>query len=234
MSYKITRRLTESEITSLLLYRDGLILVLNKPSGLPVHNAGGSNHNLEQYFSHLQFGLPNPPTLAHRLDLGTSGCLVLARNLYAAQRMQQLFVDGLVNKAYVANVYGVVKEDGGVIDVPLSKQSELKKHWWMKADKNGKITAKTEFKVLSRHKNHTELLLIPHTGRTHQLRVHCAYLGHPIIGDYIYGENSEQEKQKNLHLHAQMIEFKLYPKKPPILCKAPLPPHMTGLSSLKK
>lgn len=229
MTYKIGRRLTESEIQSMLLYRDGLILVLNKPSGLPVHNAGGSNHNLEQYFRHLQFGLPNPPTLAHRLDLGTSGCLVLARNLYAAQRMQQLFVDGLVHKAYIANVYGVVKDDEGIIDVPLSKQSALKKHWWMKADKNGPISAKTEFKVLSRHKNHTKLLLIPHTGRTHQLRVHCKYLGHPIVGDYIYGHNADEEKQKNLHLHAHNIAFKLYPKKPMLEFQAPMPSHMMEL-----
>lgn len=226
MSHRINRRLSESEIQSLLLYRDGLILILNKPAGLAVHNARVSSHNLEQYFHHLQFGLPNPPTLAHRLDLGTSGCLVLTRNLYAAQRMQQLFVNGLVNKTYVAHVHGVVKADQGIIDIPLSKKSDLKKHWWMKASKNGTISAKTEFKVLRRTKQHTELMLIPHTGRTHQLRVHCEYIGHPIIGDYIYGQNTQESKLQSLHLHAKNITFKLYPKKPEIFCEAPLPAHM--------
>jgi tRNA pseudouridine32 synthase/23S rRNA pseudouridine746 synthase len=226
MNYKISRRLNQSEIQSLILHRDGLILVLNKPTGLPVHNAGGSNHNLEQYFSHLQFGLPNPPILAHRLDLGTSGCLVLARNLYAAQRMQALFTQGEVQKTYIAHVFGEVAEDHGHINVPLSKLSELKKHWWMKADPKGKISAHTEYKVLRRGQGFTELLLIPHTGRTHQLRVHCAHLGHPIVGDYIYGPDAAKQKQTNLHLHSRSIEFKLYPRKAPLYFEAPLPEHM--------
>lgn len=228
MKNRITQRLSEQDIHRLVLYRDGLILVLNKPSGIAVHNAGGSNHNIEQYFHWLTFGLPKPPTLAHRLDLGTSGCLVLARNTHGARLMQQLFTDGRIKKAYIADVHGIVADDAGHITIPLSKLSPEKKHWWMKADPNGSITAHTEFTVMSRSETVTRLLLIPHTGRTHQLRVHCASIGHPIMGDYIYGEDGAKEADRMLHLHAQSIEIPLHPKKAPINIEAPLPPHMSS------
>lgn len=226
MKNRITHRLTESDIHNAVIYRDGLVLVLNKPSGIAVHNAGGSNHNLEQYFHCLTFGLPKPPTLAHRLDLGTSGCLALARNTHGARRMQQLFTDGCIKKTYIADVHGIVANDTGHITVPLSKMSPEKKHWWMKADPAGNISAHTEFHVLSRSNLSTRLMLIPHTGRTHQLRVHCASMGHPILGDYIYGDDRAKESECFLHLHARSIEIPLYPKKPSILLEAPLPPHM--------
>jgi RluA family pseudouridine synthase len=226
MKNRLSSRLSEQDVQASILYRDGLILIINKPSGIPVHNAGGSNHNLEQYFHILQFGLPKPPTLAHRLDLGTSGCLALARNAHGARVMQQLFTEGRIKKTYIADVRGLVKEDTGHITVPLSKISQEKKHWWMKADPLGSITAHTEFQVISRHEQNTRLRLIPHTGRTHQLRVHCASIGHPIIGDYIYGEDQHFESGFFLHLHAQIIEIPLYPKKLPIRVSAPLPSHM--------
>lgn len=230
MKNRITARLSEQDITNLVIYRDGLILVINKPSGIAVHNAGGSNHNIEQYFHWLTFGLPKNPMLAHRLDLGTSGCLVLARNTHGARLMQELFTNGNIKKTYVADVHGLVEQDAGHITVPLSKMSPEKKHWWMKADPEGTTTAHTEYKVISRGETTTRLLLIPHTGRTHQLRVHCAYIGHPIIGDYIYGQDRDREAEKMLHLHAASIEIPLYPKKAPILVEAPLPSHFEVLS----
>lgn len=229
MNNRLNRRLQEQELLNRILYRDGLLLVIDKPSGIAVHNAGGSNHNLEQYFHWLTFGLPKPPTLAHRLDLGTSGCLALTRNTHSARLMQQLFTEGKIQKTYIADVHGVVSEDAGHITVPLSKQSPEKKHWWMKADPAGSIPAHTEFRVLERTALVTRLLLIPHTGRTHQLRVHCASMGHPIIGDYIYGEERELEAQRFLHLHSQSITIPLYPKKPPISVEAALPEHMAAL-----
>src|SRR5271170_7443890 len=110
-------KLTDDEVQSRVLYRDGLILVFNKPSGIPVHKAGPKLHNLEQYFSYLQFGLKNPPNLAHRLDFGTSGCLVLARQAHGARIMQELFTKGRVKKSYLAVVHGQVAKDSGIIDI---------------------------------------------------------------------------------------------------------------------
>ena len=229
MAYKISERLDPHELQSRILYRDALIIVINKPSGIPVHPAGGSRHNLEQYFHELQFGLPKAPVLAHRLDLGTSGCLVLARHAEAARRLGELFTLGLVKKTYDAVVDGLVTQEEGRIDIPLAKLSESKKHWWMKADPTGPISALTEYRVVKRFENKTWLELIPHTGRTHQLRVHCAAIGHPIIGDYIYGTDTQKAKLENLYLHAKSIEFSLYPKKPPLKIEAPWPSHMAAL-----
>jgi len=229
MAYKLAERLNPTELHERILYRDALILVLNKPAGIPVHPAGGSRHNLEQYFHELQFGLPKAPVLAHRLDLGTSGCLVLARHSEAARRLGELFASGAVKKTYHAIVDGLVSQEEGRIDIPLAKLSPSKKHWWMKADPLGNISALTDYRVLKRLENKTWLELTPHTGRTHQLRVHCAALGHPIVGDYIYGTDPEKAKLENLYLHARTIEFSLYPKKPPLKIEAPWPDHIAAL-----
>lgn len=220
------QRLSDEEIVGSLIYRDAMILVLNKPSGVAVHKANGGKHNLEQYFHLLQFGLPNPPVLAHRLDLGTSGCLVLARHKEAARRLLKIFSEGLAKKTYLAVVLGEVKEEKGIIDVPLSKLSPEKKHWWMKGDPHGKLKALTHFELVAKKDGFSILKLMPETGRTHQLRVHCAYLGHPILGDYIYGPKTEENLGQKLHLHAHSIELPLYPKKAPLKIEAPLPEHM--------
>lgn len=230
MKNRLTERLSEQEILERVLYRDDQLLVINKPSGLPVHNAGGSVHNLEQYCHLLTFGFPNAPTLAHRLDLGTSGCLTLARTVESARRMQELFTNSRIKKVYIAQVRGIVENDEGDITTPLSKLSPLKKHWWMKADPLGTLTAHTEFRVLSRTQETTRLLLTPHTGRTHQLRVHCASIGHPIIGDYIYGFDREQESNHFLNLHALSIEIPFHDDKNTIVVTAPLPAHLAEIS----
>jgi len=217
--------LNEDTLLSRILYRDALLIVLNKPSGIAVHAAGPKRHNLEQYFDALRFGLPKKPHLAHRLDRDTSGCLVLARNAFAARRMQELFTAGLVKKAYLALVEGVVQQDKGLLDIPLERQSKESSNWRMKADINGSMPAKTDYEVLARHAHQTLLKLIPHTGRTHQLRVHCQALGHPIMGDVIYGTG---DGKIPLHLHAHTIEIPLYKNKAPITIEAPVPDYMAG------
>ncbi|MBX9805956.1 MAG: RNA pseudouridine synthase [Alphaproteobacteria bacterium] len=211
------------EIIKRILYRDALILVLDKPSGIAVHTANGGLHNLERYFPALQFGLPNPPTLGHRLDRGTSGCLILARHKEAARRLGVLFAENRIKKSYWAVVSGRFSEDEGRIDLPLSKQSSSRKHWWMKVDQENGVSAITDYRVLGRGDGLTWLELTPQTGRTHQLRVHCAALGHPILGDYIYGPDQEGIPKDGLHLHARSLEIPLYPKKAPIPVAA-MPP----------
>lgn len=224
MTYKIVDRIPDDEIVQRLLYRDGLILVVNKPSGLAVHKAGEGKHNLEQYFHLLQFGLKNPPLLAHRLDRGTSGCLVLARQKAGAQKMHELFSNGRIRKTYLALVHGVVKDDEGRIDLPLAKLSDERSCWRMKVDKTSSLEAISDFRVVERYENQTLLSLSPLTGRTHQLRVHCQALGHAIVGDDVYGD--PEERDMPLHLHAAKIEIPLYEKKPPIVVTAEPPLHM--------
>lgn len=233
--YKSQNTLAD-DIVDRILYRDALILVLDKPSGIAVHTANGGLYNLERYFPALQFGLPNPPTLAHRLDRGTSGCLVLARHREAARRLGVLFSQNSIKKSYWAIVEGNFPsgdypKNEGRIDLPLSKLSTSKKHWWMKVDQENGVPAITDYRVLGRGNGFTWLELTPQTGRTHQLRVHCAALGHPILGDYIYGSPKEGESeqslpQKYLHLHAHSLEIPLYPKKAPISVEATPPLHM--------
>jgi RluA family pseudouridine synthase len=218
--------ITPEEIVNRILYRDALILVLDKPSGIAVHTANGGLNNLERYFPALQFGLPNPPTLGHRLDRGTSGCLILARHRNAAQRLGVLFASNLIKKTYWAVVKGEVAQDQGRMDMPLSKQSQSRKHWWMKVDHDGGVSAITEYRVMGRGDGMTWLELTPITGRTHQLRVHCAALGHPILGDYIYDPTGATAPNEFLHLHARFLEIPLYPKKGPIPVVANPPAHM--------
>lgn len=218
--------MTPEDIVARILYRDALILVLDKPSGIAVHTANGGLNNLERHFHTLQFGLPNAPTLAHRLDRGTSGCLILARHKEAARRLGVLFKNNQIKKSYWAIVKGTFAEDQGRIDLPLSKLSSSKKHWWMKVDAENGVSAITDYRVLGRGEDLTWLELTPQTGRTHQLRVHCAALGHPIVGDYIYDSSGETEPNAFLHLHARHLEIPLYPKKAPILVEATPPEHM--------
>lgn len=218
--------MSPEEIVSRVLYRDALILVLDKPPGIAVHTANGGLHNLERLFPALQFGLPNPPTLGHRLDRGTSGCLILARHREAARRLGILFKENSIKKSYWAIVKGIVKQDEGRIDLPLCKQSQSRKHWWMKVDHEKGMNAITDYRVLGRGDDITWLELNPQTGRTHQLRVHCAGIGHPIIGDYIYDPSEETPKYQPLFLHARSLEIPLYPKKSPISVIAPRPAHM--------
>jgi tRNA pseudouridine32 synthase/23S rRNA pseudouridine746 synthase len=218
--------LTPEEMINRILYRDAMILVLDKPSGIAVHTANGGLNNLERHFPALQFGLPNPPTLGHRLDRGTSGCLILARHKEAARRLGVLFKENKIKKSYWAVVKGVFPQDEGRIDLPLSKLSTSKKHWWMKVDPEKGVSAITDYRVLGRGDGITWLELMPQTGRTHQLRVHCAALGHPILGDYIYDTDKEIPANEFLQLHARSLEIPIYPKKAAIPVEAPPPPHM--------
>ena len=220
--------MTPEEIVNRILYRDALILVLDKPSGIAVHAANGGSHNLERHFPALQFGLPTPPTLGHRLDRGTSGCLILARHREAARRLGVLFAESRIKKTYWAIVKGSPAKEEGRIELPLGKQSSSRKHWWRKVDREKGVPAVTDYRVLGRNETLTWVELTPQTGRTHQLRVHCAALGHPILGDHIYGPSGDLPPQTPLHLHARSLDIPLYPKKPPIFVEAVPPCHLHG------
>ena len=198
--------LNADTVEDLILHRDGLILVINKPPHIPVHAGPKGGENMEQYFSHLQFGLPHPPALAHRLDRDTAGCLVLGRHKKALRKMGKLFQSGNVEKTYWAVVEGNVESDSGTIDLPMAKRSKDKRSWWMKTDPDGQ-EAITAYRVLGRGNNMSWLELAPKTGRTHQLRVHTQAIAHPIIGDSIYGNGPKHSPVPTLHLLARSIKY---------------------------
>jgi tRNA pseudouridine32 synthase/23S rRNA pseudouridine746 synthase len=206
------------------------MLVIDKPAGLPVHPGPGGGQTLVHHLDALRFGLPRRPEAAHRLDRDTAGCLILGRHPKALARLGELFRSNAVDKAYWAVVEGGPAEEEGEIALSLGPQSP-ERPWWMKVDPTGQA-ALTRWRVLGRSpspgaegKNLTLLELRPITGRTHQLRVHCAAMGWPILGDTLYGA-APRQGGPGLHLLARSVSVPLYPKKPAILVEAPVPAHM--------
>jgi len=233
--------LTADEIQARVLHRDGLMLVIDKPAGLPVHRGPKGGANLESSFDALRFGLPRPPVLAHRLDRDTSGCLVLGRHRKATASLGLLFKHGRISKTYWAVVEGSPAEDEGTIDMPLGRLN-AERGWWQKPDPEGQ-SAVTNWKVMGRSlgviPNNTALVdpppppstqltwlaLEPVTGRTHQLRVHAAAKGWPIVGDNIYG-NGPRFGEPRLHLHSREIVIPISKNKEPVRVVAPAPAHL--------
>src|SRR3954471_22267350 len=140
--------LTEEEIQARVLHRDGLMLVIDKPAGLPVHRGPKGGANLEASFDGLRYGLPRPPVLAHRLDKDTSGCLVLGRHRKALAHLGLLFKHRKIDKTYWAVVEGGPAADEGVIDLALGRLDD-RIGWWMKPDPNG-LPSVTKWKVMGR------------------------------------------------------------------------------------
>ena len=237
-----------------VLYRDGLMLIIDKPTGMAVHRGPKGGESLEDYFGALRYGLPRAPALAHRLDRDTSGCLVLGRHRKALAELGRLFKTGRIGKTYWAIVEGGPGEDEGRIELPLGRL-DATRGWWMKADAAGQPAA-TTWKVLGRGALHrspsaggvprsggvgedqnalippgafgatlTWLALEPLTGRTHQLRVHCAAMGWPIVGDAIYG-SAPRSGGPGLQLHAREVVVPLYKRRDPIRVTAPVPAHL--------
>ncbi len=226
--------MTPDEIAARVLYRDALMLVIDKPAGMPVHAgpqaATMSGPVLERLFPHLAFGLPQPPALAHRLDRDTSGCLVLGRHRAALARLTELFKAGAVDKTYWAVVEGGPAEDAteGWIDLPLGRR-DATRGWWMKVDPQGQ-PSETRWRLLGRGTARNGaplawLALTPVTGRTHQLRVHCQAMGWPILGDPVYG-HGPRFGGPHLHLHARAITVPINRDQPPVTVEAEPPAHM--------
>jgi tRNA pseudouridine32 synthase/23S rRNA pseudouridine746 synthase len=218
--------MSPDDILARVLYRDGLLLVIDKPHGIAVHRGPKGGGSLEDSFEHLRFGLPRNPALAHRLDRETSGCLVLGRHHKALEKLGKLFKQGAVAKTYWAVVEGGPEADEGLIDKPLGRP-DPERGWWMNIDPQGQ-PSQTRWRVRGRgrlgEKPVTWLEMSPLTGRTHQLRVHAASEGWSILGDSVYG--AVPLGGPTLHLHARRVEIPMKKEGPPVAAEAPVPEHM--------
>lgn len=223
--------MTPDDLLARVLHRDGLMLVIDKPAGIPVHAGPKGGANLELFLDGLRFGLPERPALAHRLDKDTSGCLVLGRHRRATADLGALFASGAIQKTYWAVVAGGPPETEGIVDAALAKKGDDKRSWWMKVDPAGQ-PSRTRWRVLGTGAGVSFVELAPETGRTHQLRVHMAHLGCPIVSDAVYGGDRARGIDRNLHLHARRIVVPLRKNKPPVDVSAPVPGHMRALLAL--
>ncbi|WP_292528519.1 RluA family pseudouridine synthase [Methylocystis sp.] len=214
------------DLLSRLLHRDGLMLIIDKPAGVAVHRGPKGGPSLEDAFDQLRFGLPRPPALAHRLDKDTSGCLVLGRHRKALERLGSLFKAGRVGKTYWAVVEGAPAGEQGEIDLALGRL-DAARGWWMRPDPLG-LPARTSWRVLGRSADGGLAMIefAPHTGRTHQIRVHAQAMGWPILGDPIYG-SGRRENSGPLHLHARAVSVPMQDGKPPVEAVAAPPTHMS-------
>jgi tRNA pseudouridine32 synthase / 23S rRNA pseudouridine746 synthase len=208
-----------AEIAARILLLTDTVLVLDKPSGLPVHAGPRGGASLEDWLPHLAMGKKRVPQPAHRLDTDTAGCLALGRTKPALAELGALFAEGRAEKTYWAVMAGAGPAgDTGRIDLPLRKTSTAARGWRIEAHPDGQ-PALTEWRVLGRGPGLCWLALRPRTGRTHQLRVHCAALGFPILGDPFYGRPAPG----GLHLLARGLRL---PLSPPVAAEAPVPAAM--------
>ena len=195
--------MTPDELRARVLFRDADVIVLDKPAGLPVHAGPKGGSHLEAMLDALRFERRERPGLAHRLDRDTSGCLVLGRHKAALRQLGRLFERGAVEKLYWAVVQGQPVANHGTIVARLRKRSQVR-GWWMEVHDEGQ-DAVTDWAVLGRGDGLAWIECRPRTGRTHQIRVHLAHLGHPILGDPFYGRNDAP--RASMHLHARSVTF---------------------------
>ena len=228
---RIRRELTDQEVDfakDMVIHRDDAALIINKPPGLATQGGTKTEAHVDGLLDALTFGLDNRPKLVHRLDKDTSGVLLVARTSRSAAHFAKAFSSRTARKVYWALVVGVPSIYDGFIDLPLAKQpgSGGEK---MHVDEKEGASARTRYRVVERAGNACAWVeLQPYTGRTHQLRVHMAAIGHPIVGDGKYGGKDAfltGTISRKMHLHARRLRID-HPKGHQIDITADLPPHM--------
>ncbi len=226
----------QRELEAMVLYQDEHVIVLNKPHGLAVQGGPGIVRHLDGLLDGLRMGSPHRPRLVHRLDRDTSGCLVLARTPGTAAKLAASFRGRDVNKTYWAIVAGRPVPVEGRIDLPLLRYTGPRGERSVPATREDKEASRavTDFLTLDHAGQKLAWLqLMPITGRTHQLRVHCVAIGAPIVGDDKYHEPDQngagtalvEGLSDKLHLHARALDLP-HPAGGRLIVEAELPPHM--------
>jgi len=219
-------------VQSLVIYRDDAVIALNKPSGLAVQGGTGTTRHLDAMLDALRFGYDETPRLVHRLDRDTSGVLLLGRTRAATAALAKAFRSRTARKIYWAVTVGTPRLQAGKIDMPLAKKSGPGGER-VEVDRKEGRRAMTWYRVIdTAAPRFAWLALWPRTGRTHQLRVHCAALGCPILGDAKYGGREAMvggdEISRKLHLHAYEIALPHPSGVGEVVARAPLSDHMKG------
>jgi len=219
-----------------IVFEDKALLAVNKPSGLATHGGSGISHGLIESLRALRPG--EPLELVHRLDRDTSGVILVAKKRSALLELQALMRAGEDDegpgKRYLALLVGRVPNGTLTVDAPLQKSVMQGGERLVRVDPSGKASV-SHFKVLERRGGHSYCEVRIETGRTHQIRVHAAHLGHPIAGDDKYGDPeankrlAQQVGLKRLFLHAASIEFALDKGKTPYLINAPLSDELSAV-----
>ena len=216
-----------------IIFENDDLLVVNKPAGMVVHPAAGHEtgtlvHAVLGYEPDLEgIGGEERPGVVHRLDKETSGLIVLAKNERAHRWLQDQFRLRTVEKTYLALVDGVPPTPAGRVEAPIGRDSAHRKKMAIQSAGKGR-EAVSEYKILESFKHHTLLEFRPHTGRTHQIRLHCLFLGCPIVGDVIYGKKKPTLELKRHFLHAAKLKIILPNEKQARTFESPLPVELVA------
>ncbi len=209
---KIPLRVIE-QLEASTLYEDDAFLIINKPSGIPVHAGSGLSFGIIEAMRSMPKFKDSYIELAHRLDRETSGCLILVKQPLVLRQMNKLIKDNKMSKHYLTLVDGIWEGSSQMVDAPLSKNTMRGGERVVQVNKSGK-SALTELQLQKRYSASSLLNVTLHTGRTHQIRVHCAHIGMPIAGDNKYGNDGFNKTMKTfglkrLFLHASHLSFEL-------------------------
>ena len=213
-----------------IVYEDEDVLVINKPKGLVVHPAAG--HENDTLVNGLMYALGDKlsgingqlrPGIVHRIDKDTSGLLAVAKNDSAHLFLASQLADHTMARTYECIVVGNLKEDAGTVDAPIGRHPADRKK--MCVAKQGGRNAVTHWEVIARYRGYTHVRCRLETGRTHQIRVHMAYIGHPILGDTVYGRKKPELGQDSQVLHAGQLVFTHPRTGLPVCVLAQRPPY---------
>lgn len=212
-----------------IVYEDDDVIVINKPQGMTVHPAPGNYTGtlVNALLYHFGDKLSNTggsirPGIVHRIDKDTSGLLVVAKNNFAHVELAKQLANKTCHRQYVAIVEGIVKDDEGIINAPIGRSRNDRKKMAVVPDGKDAVTL---YKVLKRFDNYTYMQFNLKTGRTHQIRVHTKYIGHPIVGDKTYGFANQRFNLNGQLLHAEKLEFVHPTTKKLVSFEAPLPDY---------
>ncbi|MFB0921508.1 MAG: RluA family pseudouridine synthase [Oscillospiraceae bacterium] len=219
-----------------IAFEDDDLIVVNKPRGMVVHpapgHAGGTLVNALLWHcgdSLSGIGGEKRPGIVHRIDMDTSGLIIVAKNDYAHRFLSAQLADHSLSRTYEAVVIGRIKDDEGTIDAPIGRHPTDRKRMAV-TDKNSR-NAVTHYEVIARYNGYTHIRCQLETGRTHQIRVHMAHIGHPLLGDEVYGRKGKEKGLEGQCLHARTLRF-IHPRTNE-LCEvtSELPSYFTNVLS---